>query len=149
MPQRSWTIVIPIAGEWLSSNNVYRDNVAQGRRIKKLRKNAYDAAMATRPKPPINLDKVLVDVLYLWGVRPVEECANLSPTLKACVDGAIGRKLGKAPGYGIVAADSDRHVKYGTVEGRQMPLTRGQVPIAKQLGQVVLTITELSPDGAS
>ena len=141
---RVWEIRIPSPGYWLTSNNQLRDKIAQGRRIKPWRNAAYLATRAVRPRIPTGLDRVRVDVDYRWiGRKPVRELRNLEPTLKACVDGAIGCARGGALGYGIVADDNDQRLVYGPLTGCPLLVPTALARLNPRGGEVVLTVTEV------
>lgn len=139
-----WVVTVPTPGWWLTANNVSPNRYAQGRRVKAWREVAYAAAKACRPHLPTGLDRVRVDVLYRWAKRPVLEVANLAPTLKAVIDGAIGPKRGQSVGYGVVVDDSDRHLAYGSYAFERVAVSPARAALDPYAGEVVLTITDLS-----
>lgn len=139
----TWTIRVHQPAEWITANKT-QHWAARARLIAHWRHAAYYAARQTRPRIPTGLELVRLDVLSRWGRPPVRDMPNIEPTIKAIVDGAIGpsrrTKTGStALGYGIVADDSDRHVIYGT---KTAEVVRG---LGQYDGQVVLTVTDMSP----
>lgn len=145
--QRSWKIVIPTPGKWMTAND--RGHWSKRAPLEAAWRSAAErAARQMRPKIPRGLDLVRVDVLLRYGRKPVREIENLRDTLKACVDGAVGparvSKKGTSPGYGIVTDDSDKHVLYGAYDGELMELTKAQKVLNPYAGEVVLTVTELT-----
>lgn len=143
-----WVIRIPSNGDWLTSNNVSRERMAQSRRVKAWRKNAFEASFYTRPKLPKGIERVRLDIHFRWAKSPVAEVANMDPTVKVIVDGAIGRPLGKSPGYGLIVSDSDRHLVYGPRTSEIAVFPRGRVAQDPYAGEVVLTITDLTGESS-
>jgi hypothetical protein len=139
-----WRIEIPSPGFWLSDNDSRRNVYAHSRRVQAWRSAAYIAARSVKPRIPTGIDVVRVDVLFRFAIKPVEEISNLRATVKACVDGAVGRKRGTAPGYGIVVADSDRHVKYGSYGFELIDASPARLALNPNYGFVVLTVTDIS-----
>lgn len=141
---RSWRIVIPTPGPWLTDNDSRRNVHAHNRKVQAWRNAAYVAARAVSPRIPTGLDLVRVDCLFRFAQPPVREIANLRATLKACVDGAVGARRGTAAGYGIVVDDSDRHVRYGSYGFAPVKIPPARLALNRYAGDVVLTVTDLS-----
>ena len=138
---RQWVIRIHQPDEWLTANRTPHW-AARNRMVQTWRHAAYFAARQTRPRIPTGLELVRVEVLFRWGKAPVRDLPNITPTIKVCVDGAVGpsrrTKTGStALGYGIVPDDSDNHL---VLAAPRAELVKGLVR-----GQVVLTVVDLSP----
>lgn len=130
----SWEISVPFAGEWLTANPRSTANrYGRARAIKAWRTSTEQAARAAGlPKDitPVTIHAVACHT----GRPPVKDRLNLSPTIKAVVDGLTPTRLivrkDKAtgvvkrhltPGYGFLPDDSDRHVLDTTWELQQLP----------------------------
>lgn len=137
---RTWTIRIPFAGEWLTSNPRSTGNrYGRSRAIKDWR-NAT-SAVCHAEKLPTGLQRVRLDFeVHFTGRAPARDRLNLAPTIKAAVDGltplkVVTRKDGvryTMGGYGLIPDDSDRHV--ASTDWIQVPAS---VPC------LMLTITEV------
>ena len=119
-----YRVRVPFAGRWLTANN-QRFRYKQAAYVKAWREAVVQVCRAA--KLPQGITPVRITVLcYYVGRRPVRDLENLSPTVKAIVDGltparSFVRKgiTYPVPGYGLLPDDSDRHVLSTTKELRQ------------------------------
>lgn len=130
----TWQLQVPFAGEWLTANpRSTADRYGRARTIKAWRYAASTTARAA--KLPTGITPVTIHAIVCHtGRPPVRDRLNLSPTIKALVDGltperivvrrdrATGQqKRYLTPGYGFLPDDSDRHVLATTWELQQLP----------------------------
>lgn len=148
MSERVWRLAIAAPCLWLTAND-RRHHLGQAPLVREWRGAAYLAAKAAHL--PTGLLRVRIDVVaHFRGRPPVRDRANLSPTVKAVVDGLgparsykwRGRQI-TSVGYGLIPDDSDKHL-----DG---PYLEIGAPLAAQafgsVGELMLTITELAvPD---
>lgn len=125
-PARTWTIALPAGMELLTSNNLGK---GFGKRYRISEQIKGDAIKLCRAAKVPHLDGV--SIVAVWhpptaGRSPVRDCHNLSPSLKAAVDG-----IKKA---GVLTDDSDRYVANTDIRpGENRPY-----------GQLVIHITEVT-----
>jgi hypothetical protein len=113
---RTWTIMVPFAGKWMTANDRTRPIAAAGI-IRDWRQAVFYAC--TEAKLPKGLVTPVRIHLACWhvGRAPVRDRANLAPTVKAIVDaltparGFVYRgQQRRTIGYGLIPDDSDKHV---------------------------------------
>ncbi len=140
-PGRTWTILIPFAGQWLTSNPGSTSNRhGRARAIRDWRESTAWACRAA--KLPTGITPVALHLaLHYIDRPPVRDRDNIQPTVKAIIDGLTpprefsrGGKKYRTVGYGLIPDDSDRHVT---------AITRDLVRSLAGRPWVDLTITEV------
>jgi hypothetical protein len=142
---RVWVVTITAPCVFLTAND-RRHKMAEAKLIKSWRAAAFVAAQVEHL--PRGLARVRIDaVAHFRGRPPVRDRSNLSPTLKAVIDGLgpareIRRKgviVGTSIGYGLIPDDDDAHL-----DGPHLLIGDPLPPRAYSgPGELILTITEL------
>lgn len=113
---REWTLRIPLPCPWLTLN-IERDKYRRAGLVKKWRKAVVTVAEMLELPHGITPVRIFVRFHYTSRQAPVRDRHNLSPTIKALVDGlgpsrtfTVKGKTYTTDGYGLIPDDSDRHV---------------------------------------
>lgn len=117
--QRSWLVEIPYAGKWLTANRSSHYRYAST----DWRHSAMVACINAKLPKGITPVRLHLVCWYSTSHAPVRDRLNLSPTIKAIVDGltpTVTRHRNGRPhvrgGYGLLPDDSDKHVLATTWE---------------------------------
>lgn len=98
MIERSWSLTVPRAADWLNANTRTR-SLHQAAAIREWRQAAHWAAKAEKlPR----LHKAQIIATLHFGDRRRRDCHNYYPTLKAIVDGLVD--------YGLLPDDSHQYL---------------------------------------
>lgn len=129
-PIQQWTVTIPAPAPWLSAN--HRTDLRRQTPDRRAWRDA-GAIHAKRVQLP-KLQHVHVLAVLRFTDKRRRDPHNYYPTLKALVDGLVD--------YGLVPDDSHQYLIGPDVR-------YGPIVASKGYGEVVLTVTDLAPNGGT